>query len=275
MLSTKIKILIARIAQKIICIFYPKTQNVSVMRNGISWNLDLNEGIDFSIFMFGYFELETVKALDRLIKNGDTIIDIGANIGAHTLHMAQKVSSNGIVYAIEPTDFAFSKLTQNIANNPSITEQVNLRQILLVEDGNNKTEEIYSSWPLNRVKERHEVHCGIKKSIIEAQKQRLDDFVSLEKINRVDLIKLDVDGNELDVLAGGMELIKRFSPTFVMEFGPDQYEVNEHFDEAVNILINMGYHFYSLNEKIKYPLDVSLLRNIIPRNGSINIVAKK
>jgi FkbM family methyltransferase len=275
MLSTKIKIFIAGIAQRIVCIFYLNRENVSVKRRGIVWNLDLNEAIDFSIFLLGYFEKETVITLDRLINKGDTILDIGANIGAHTLHMAEKVSSDGKVFAIEPTDFAFRKLTQNIQNNSNLNEQVNLRQILLVEDGGNQIEEIYSSWPLTKSKERHEVHCGIKKSIKGAQKQRLDDFVEIEGINRIDLIKLDVDGNELEVLAGGKESIKKHSPTFVMEFGPDQYEVNEHFDKAINLLINMGYYFFSLNEKIKYPLDVLLVRDLIPKNGSINIVAKK
>jgi|TARA_B110000008_G_C16958928_1_gene559340 FkbM family methyltransferase len=275
MLSTKIKILIARIAQRFVCIFYSNTKNICVQRKGIRWNLDLNEGIDFSIFMFGYFERETVNALDRLINKGDTIIDIGANIGAHTLHMAQKTNDSGKVYAIEPTDYAFSKLTENTDNNPSLNKQISLRQVLLVEDDNNITEEIYSSWPLNDVQDRHEVHCGVKKTISGAKKQRLDDFISSEKIDQVDLIKLDVDGNELQVIGGGKGLIKKFSPTFVMEFGPDQYEINEDFDEAVNLLLAMNYKFFSLNEKIQYPSDISLLRDIIPKNGSINIVAKK
>ena len=196
MLSTKIKILIARIIQSCVCIFYSNTKNISVLRKGIKGNLDLNEGIDFSIFLLGYFEMDTFIALERLINKGDTIIDIGANIGAHTLHMAQKVSNGGKVYAIE-------------------------------------------------------------------------------QIDKVDLIKLDVDGNELEVLAGGKEVIKKYSPTFVMEFGPDQYEIKKNFDEAVNLLGNMGYKFFSLNEKIQYPSDVSLIRKIIPKNGSINIVARK
>lgn len=275
MLSTKIKILIARIVQRFVCIFYSNTKNISVLRKGITWNLDLNEGIDFSIFMFGYFERETVIALDRLINKGDTIIDIGANIGAHTLHMAQKATNNGKVYAIEPTDYAFTKLTKNLQNNPNLKKQVNLRQVLIVDDDNDMTEEIYSSWPLNNVQDRHEVHCGIKKTIMGAKKQRLDEFIISEQIYQVDLIKLDVDGNELEVLAGGRELIKKFSPIFVMEFGPDQYEMKEDFDESVNLLVSMGYKFFSLNEKIQYPSDISLLRNIIPKNGSINIVAKK
>ena len=275
MISTKIKMLIARIIQIIVFIFYKNTQNVSVLRRGIRWKLDLHEGIDFSIFLLGCFEKKTVKALDRLVREGDTIIDIGANIGAHTIHMAQKVSNSGKIYALEPTDYAFNKLSQNVNNNPDLSSRVKLRQILLVESDNNPTEEIYSSWPLINSHDRHKVHRGVKKTIIGARKQRLDDFISFEGINKVDLIKLDVDGNELEVLAGGTELIKKFSPTFVMELGPDQYEKKENFDKVVELLISMGYKFLSLNEKIKYPSDVSLLRDRIPKNGSINIVAKK
>jgi FkbM family methyltransferase len=275
MISTKNKILVARIIKIIICIFYKNTQNISVLRRGIRWKLDLNEGIDFSIFLLGCFEKGTVKALDRLIRKGDTVIDIGANIGAHTIHMAQKVSNNGRVFALEPTDFAFKKLVQNVNINLDLSGRIKLRQILLVDTDNDSSKEIYSSWPLINSHDSHKVHQGVKKTIIGASKIRLDDFISFENIDKVDLIKLDVDGNELEVLKGGIELINKFSPIFVMELAPDQYEKKENFDKVVELLISMGYRFLSLNEKIKLPSEISLLKDKIPKNGGINIVAKR
>ncbi len=68
MISTKLKILIASFAQKIINLFYKDVSNISSVRNDIHWSLDLKEGIDFSIFIFGYFEKQTTETLDRLIK---------------------------------------------------------------------------------------------------------------------------------------------------------------------------------------------------------------
>jgi len=72
-----------------------------------------------------------------------------------------------------------------------------------------------------------------------------------------------------------MELIKKFSPIFVMELAPDQYEKKENFDKVVELLLSLGYRFLSLNEKIKFPSEISLLKDKIPKNGGINIVAKR
>src|ERR1039458_2455307 len=78
-----------------------------VRRSGHRWALDLKEGIDFSIFLFGAFEPGTVSTLKRLVKAGDTVFDIGANVGAHTLGLASSVGPDGTVFAFEPTDFAY------------------------------------------------------------------------------------------------------------------------------------------------------------------------
>ena len=59
-----------------------------------------------------------------------------------------------------------------------------------------------------------------------------------------------------------------------MELGPDQYEKNSNFDKVVQLMVSIGYKFYSLNENVKYPSDSMLLRKIIPEMGSINVIAK-
>jgi FkbM family methyltransferase len=276
MISTKLKILIASFAQKIINLFYKDVSNISSVRNDIHWSLDLKEGIDFSIFIFGYFEKQTTETLDRLIKKNYVIIDIGANIGAHTLHMAKNVGDKGKVYAIEPTNYAFNKLERNIAINPAINSRVIAKQLLLISENNKDTitNGVYSSWPLVRVKNRHHVHRGIEMSISGAEKSTLDNMVIDQQISKIDIIKLDVDGNELDILIGGQKSIIEFKPVFVMELGPDQYENNNNFDRVVRLMVSWGYGFYSLDEIVKYPDDSILLRKIIPEMGSINVVAK-
>lgn len=52
-------------------------------RGGIYWDLDLCQGIDFSIFLLGVFEPETVASYSSQLTEGNTVLDIGANIGAH------------------------------------------------------------------------------------------------------------------------------------------------------------------------------------------------
>ncbi len=94
MLKTKQKIAIANIVQigvMAIRRFFNKGPEARALRGGVEWLLDLREGIDFSIWLLGSFEPETVRCYRKIVKNGDVVLDIGANIGAHTLHLARAV----------------------------------------------------------------------------------------------------------------------------------------------------------------------------------------
>ena len=84
--------------------------DVGVFRRGdIVWELDLSEGIDFAIYLRGGFEPETLREYRRIVRAGFVALDIGANIGSHTLPLAQLVGPSGRVYSFEPTDYAFAK----------------------------------------------------------------------------------------------------------------------------------------------------------------------
>ena len=79
-------------------------------RQGLTWQLDLREGIDLSIYLLGRFEPSTVRCYTRLVNPGDVVLDVGANIGAHTLPLARLVGEAGRVIAFELTRYAFLKL---------------------------------------------------------------------------------------------------------------------------------------------------------------------
>ena len=154
-MNTNVKILLATTAYRLISLVRNccgLTDHISVRRGGIVWDLDLHEGIDFSIFLLGGFEPRTLRLYRKLLgyKEGEIILDIGANVGAHTLPLAQLVVSNGgKVYAFEPTDYAFRKLITNTNLNPSIANGIEPIQAMLVaEDGISAEGKIYSSWPL-------------------------------------------------------------------------------------------------------------------------------
>jgi hypothetical protein len=89
MLTTKQKVWLASLAYR----FVPtgraiigRDKVVTVSRGELRWRLDLSERIDFAIYLFSAFELNTVNTLRKLV-----IFDIGANIGAHTLALARSV----------------------------------------------------------------------------------------------------------------------------------------------------------------------------------------
>ncbi len=87
-LRTRSKIAIVKIPSKAITVARGALglpNQVVVSRGRVKWALDLHEAIDFTIYLFGMLERQTVRACQRLVKAGDVVLDSGANIGAHTL----------------------------------------------------------------------------------------------------------------------------------------------------------------------------------------------
>ena len=214
MLSTKTKIGFARLLSKSVRLLRAaggrQNHQVQVERGGLNWELDLSEGIDLAIYLFGAFEWSTVRACQRLVKPGDVVLDIGANIGAHTLNLARCVGPTGRVIAFEPTRYAYNKQHRNIELNPQLAPRIVARQVMLTEsDGAEPAPAVFSAWPLESGGELHHHHLGRPETTEGAEAHSLDSVLAALGIDRVDFIKLDVDGFECDVLGGASETLSR------------------------------------------------------------------
>lgn len=200
------------------------------------------------------------------------VLDIGANIGAHTLPMAKLVGETGSVYAFEPTVFAIDKLKKNLVLNPQLSERVTVHHVLL-SDSAETTEEIGgipSSWNLSAATETsHPQHGGSFMALGEATTCTLDSIVESIGIHKIDLIKLDVDGNEWSILSGGTHTFDRHKPDVLMEFAPD-YNLKD-FEQILGFFKARGYKAYSMGSGRALPDDLQELRQHIPTDGSINV----
>jgi FkbM family methyltransferase len=279
MLTTKTKVSLAGWAYRFVALgrgLAGKGSSAIVRRRGIRWELDLSEGIDFSIYLLGAFERGTANTLQKLVKPGDIVFDIGANIGAHTLGLAQSVGPSGRVYAFEPADFAFAKLRRNLALNPELEARTCPQQLLLAATPSEKAEpEIYASWPLEKDDSVHPKHRGRLVSTTHAMVDTLDAFVARQGIVRLDLIKMDVDGHELPVLQGGRETLRRFQPLLVMEMSPYVHaEQHQSFADFVELLKSASYSLRNTDSGKAVPLDAAELQRLIPDGASINVVAR-
>lgn len=244
-------------------------------RRGIRWELDLQEGIDFAIFLQGAFEPSTARALAKHLKPGATILDIGANIGAHTLPMAKLAGEKGRVIAFEPTEFAFTKLIRNLELNPGLVPIVMACQIMLVGADEDVLEPmIYSSWPLDGGDDLHSVHRARPMSTIGARAQSLDQFLKENNVDNVDLIKVDVDGHECAVFDGAEQTLHKHHPILVMELAPYVLEeAGTSLEELLGQLRKHNYHFFDEVTEERLPLDSDALRKHIPAGGSRNVIA--
>ena len=278
MLTTKTKVSLAALAYKFIAFgrsIAGKDNSATVRRGGMRWCLDLQEGIDFSIYLLGAFERSTVATLKKLVKPGDVVFDIGANIGSHTLGLARSVGPHGRVYAFEPADFAFAKLQRNLALNPELDSRTRARQILLSSSAAEPPQEqIYASWPLEKGDSVHAKHRGRLVTTHNASVDTLDRFAQSEGLDRLDLIKIDVDGHELPVLQGGLGLLKKFRPILLMEISPYVHaEQGNSFAAFVDLLRETGYALRHASTWAPLPLDAVELDSLIPDGASINVVA--
>ncbi|MDA0231169.1 MAG: FkbM family methyltransferase [Proteobacteria bacterium] len=280
MLSTKQKIRLARTAARLVSGVrrgLGAGEVAEVRRDGLNWRLDLGEGIDFAIYLLGRFERGTQQQYGDLLKPGDVALDIGANIGAHTLPIARLVGTRGCVHAFEPTAFAFTKLQANIARNADLAQRIKAQQILLSDGGaDSPPAAVAASWPLGVRPGGHPVHGGHDMTTAGAAAETLDTYVAREGIERIDFIKLDVDGNECQVLRGGQDTLRRFHPPIILELAPYVFSGGENsFETFTDLLRGAGYRLMRSPNGAELPQDAAALARSIADGASINAWAMR
>jgi len=269
-MKTKYKIQIAKIISFFLKFFYEKNQ--IHIKSKIKWCLDLNEGIDLSIFLFGTSE-KKIDNLKKLFKSNKklTIIDIGANVGSISLPLA-KIFNKSKIFAIEPTNYAFKKLTKNLNLNKNLKKNISLNQLFISKI--NKPKKVWSSWNFDSDNNKHKQHLGTLHSIKKKSYISLNNFIKLKKIKKVDFIKLDVDGHELDVLKSGDKFLKNNKPIIFIEIAPYLYpEFGYTCSKLITYIKKLKYSFYT--EDLKKIIDIDSYVKKITNGGSENFYLMK
>ena len=180
-----------------------------------------------SMELYGEWCEAELHALGQLIHPGDVIIDVGANIGSHTLFFAQKVAPQGFVYAIEPQRLTFEILCSNIALNALLN--VIPHQVAV---GDQSGEIIIPV--LNPTSQQNFAALNIEGhndgDIVRIIP--LDDL----KLKRCNLIKIDVEGMELKVLHGAENTIRSHRPFLFIENNS-----KDGSPQTVQALFDLGY----------------------------------
>lgn len=203
---------------------------------GVTYDLDLRQYIDASIYRIGCFEPETADLIERVVKPGMTVVDIGANIGAHALPMAKLVGPEGRVMAFEPMVQARRKLERNARLN-DFGSRLQILPLGLTDEPTTVTGAFRTSWSL----------YGEDEPPVEQQLElvRLDEFLQEQGTPWVDFVKLDVDGHECKVLRGALSTFGRCRPMLVTEFSRwTLAEAGDTAEEFVGLLSGLGYEFY-------------------------------
>jgi len=198
-------------------------------------------------------ELTEIKFLKQIIKNGDTVLDLGANIGVYTLIFAKLVGKSGHVFAFEPDPTNFEILSKNVKENKH--ENVTLVQ-KAVSEKNDKIKLFVS-------KRNHASHrifdSEEKRNSIEVDVITLDTYFKKNK-NPINFIKMDVEGVEGATLLGASNIIKNSKDLVIMmEYFPKwirKYGMNP--EEILDSLIEKKFKLFNINQKERKIFPINL-----------------
>jgi len=184
--------------------------------HGTTVDVLLGNDNSLCLYVCGSFEPNEFAFLDRVLKPGMVFVDVGANDGYYTLFAAQRVGPSGRVLAVEPSTRERTNLERNIARNGL----GNVTVIPLALGATCGTAE------LRLAQSAHSGHNtlgrfandGVQAESVEQVKVCMLDALAGEvPLDRIDVMKIDVEGAEASVIAGAREVLARTQPLIVLE----------------------------------------------------------
>jgi FkbM family methyltransferase len=234
-----------------------------------------DKGIVPYLLMYGVYEAYETKLFKQHIRPGDIVVDIGAHIGYYTLIAAQLVKPQGIVYAFEPDPQNISLLDKNIRANNYACVQV-VPQAISNKRGKAKLFRDKVNLAAHTLSEHNITNHGA--DAVDAETTTLDEFFS-DKGQRVDFIKMDVQGAEGLVLEGARTVLKNNRHLKItMEFWP--YGLRNFGTDPIALLQTLqsyGFDFRVIDEthRCTFRADIAHIIEMCEKNkdgkGQVNL----
>lgn len=227
-------------------------QFVSKFDGNIKINITLSDHIEAQIFWQGVQEGDRgeIKLLKSLFSSSDTFLDIGGNVGVFSLIAAKRLTL-GAVHAFEPSAYHLSKFKDNLLLNKyeniwihpvALSNRSQLSKLYFpgAVPGVPKNTGMASRFPFDQPpSEVEDIECV-----------RLDDYLQSISIPRVDIIKIDVEGSEIDVLLGAIKTIGGNRPHVVMEINLEHLSrAGRNAQEVIDYWNALRYCIYTIGHE--------------------------
>ncbi len=206
------------------------------------------------LFVGGNYDPNEMCFLEDILKPGMVFIDIGSNIGLYTLFASRLIGEEGTVIAVEPSKRELLRLKANLKLNRCKNVKVISTAIsdcsstgeLLIADEEHSGHNTFGNFSYPSV------FIQGKQMI---KKKKLDDLIDELSLNRVNVIKIDVEGHELFVLKGALKTVKRFKPILLIELFDRALELQGcNSNQVLELLRQLGYYIYVYDKKTGLPV---------------------
>jgi len=219
----------------------------------------LREPIAFHLLLNGVYEVETVELVLSQLRSGSILVDVGANVGVFTMPAGRRVGVDGRVVAIEPSPTVFAYLAKNLALNGLSNVSLHCSAAFDREA---------TAVPFYEAPAHHfgmgslAAQFGSAPTVVPAR--RLDSVLGEEGIERVDVLKVDVEGFEAAVFRGAERLLTGpHPPPVIFEFcdWAEARVPGSKVGEAQRLLLSYGYRLHRLaGFRVRPPLPGPLLQ---------------
>jgi len=208
-------------------------------------------GTDSTINTFIYSEFEPTEMFwaSQYIKEGDTVVDLGAHDGLYTLLFSELVGEHGKVISVEPNPSQISRL-ENIARFNKITN---------VEIVSEAASDSVGIARLNISSKQHSGHSTLggfvysdnsSNEVVAVSTNTLDNISVKNKLNKVNFIKIDIEGYEIHALRGMARILSEYKPVILCEVLDKSLEfAGGSRKELLGLLVGYGYSFKAVNRE--------------------------
>lgn len=184
-----------------------------------------------ALIKYGEFSYLEMDAFKKICDPGDVVVEVGANIGSHTVGLAKIVGNEGRVLAIEAQPTIF----QNLCGNISINSLTNVDCLNIAVSNRNGSIKI-PFYDYSKKGNFGGISMGHSDTGSEVEMKKLDDVFSY---NRLKLLKVDVEGMEKEVLEGAVNVIRDFKPILYVE--NDRVKESK---ELIEYIFHLGYQLW-------------------------------
>jgi FkbM family methyltransferase len=223
----------------------PADRDFPVERHGNRWVLNPCDYPQTELFWLGESDRWDLYHVLRRLRPGAVILDVGANFGYYSVTLASALQGDCEVYAFEPAPETFARLCHHIALN-------RLKCIHPHQIGLSDSPGFASLQP-------RQGNSGATFLVPggEVEISTLDRFVEERGFQRLDFVKIDVEGFEERVLRGGVNTLARFHPLILIEIQPSTFErAGTSAVKVAELLIDHGYVVMQAKRRTLVPLEV-------------------